>query len=311
MSEIIKEIRQRLFALQDMQYRDFQSRLMPTVAKETVIGVRMPELRRLAKELSAREDIKEFLEDLPHGYYEENNLHGFLIMQERDYTRCIEKLEIFLPCIDNWATCDLLRPKIFQKNLQELIQKIPGWLGSEHPYIIRFGIEMLMVYYLDEAFSPEYPEWVAGLSQKKSSQSVTVNLLFEHANHVVPDRGESPQRTFFTSALGEPDGFPANLVPLRENLSANGPRRTFSAIRDGRFVNNTPDDRRYYVNMMIAWYFATALAKQYETTLPYIENHVLDTWTHNKTIQKAIESDRISEEHKAYLRTLRVRRALP
>ncbi len=310
MSEIIKEIRQRLFALQDMQYRDFQSRLMPTVAKETVIGVRIPELRRLAKELSAREDIKEFLEDLPHGYYEENNLHGFLIMQERDYTRCIEKLEIFLPCIDNWATCDLLRPKIFQKNLQELIQKIPDWLGSGHPYIIRFGIEMLMVYYLDEAFSPEYPEWVAGLSRQGDCQSASEKPFFRDANNIVPEREEYPQRTFFTSALNEPDALPVSLVPLRENLSASGPRRIFFPLRDGRFSNNILSDV-YYVNMMIAWYFATALAKQYETTLPYIENHVLDTWTHNKTIQKAVESDRISEEHKAYLKTLRVRRVLP
>ncbi len=235
MSEISKEIRQQLFALQDVQYRDFQSRLIPTVAKETVIGVRTPELRNLAKKLAAKKEIEEFLNDLPHKYYEENNLHGFLIMQELDYIRCIEKVEAFLPYIDNWATCDLLRPKVFQKNRSELIRKIPDWLESGHPYTIRFGIEMLMVHYLDEAFSPEYPKWVAGLRRQEE----------------------------------------------------------------------------YYVKMMIAWYFATALAMQYESTIPYIENHALDIWTHNKTIQKAVESYQISEARKAYLKTLRIRRALP
>lgn len=236
MSWIIQEIRQRLFALQDTQYRDFQSRLMPTVIKETVIGVRTPQLRRLAKELARRDEIEEFLKNLPHGYYEENNLHALLIMQERDYARAIERVEAFLPYIDNWATCDLLRPKIFQKDLPELIHRIPDWLTSEHPYTIRFGIEMLMVYYLGETFSPEYPEWVAGLCRREDW---------------------------------------------------------------------------YYVNMMIAWYFATALATQYEAVIPYIENHMLDAWTHNKTIQKAIESCRVSDDHKAYLKTLRIRRALP
>ncbi|MCC8125821.1 MAG: DNA alkylation repair protein, partial [Clostridiales bacterium] len=235
MSEISKEIRQRLLALQDLQYRDFHSRLMPTVAKEKVIGVRTPELRRLAKELSGREEIEEFLNDLPHNYYEENNLHGFLIMQEHGYTRCIEKLETFLPYINNWATCDLLRPKVFQKNLPELIQKIPDWLESGHPYMIRFGIEMLMVHYLDEAFTPEYPKWVAGFCRQENSQPTSENDFFKDTNNIVPGRKEYPQRTFFTSALNEPDVFPVSLVPLRENLSASGPRRIFFPPRDGRF----------------------------------------------------------------------------
>jgi 3-methyladenine DNA glycosylase AlkD len=233
-----KTISDRLFELQDLKYRDFQCKLMPTVNPETVIGVRTPELRKLAKEFAkepgntprAETPAMEFLKILPHNYYEENNLHGFLIEQIKDYDTCIAALDAFLPYVDNWATCDLMTPKVFKKHLPELLEKIKEWLASGRTYTIRFAIEMLMSFYLDEQFKPEYLELVAGVRSQE-----------------------------------------------------------------------------YYVNMMIAWYFATALAKQYSASLPIIEQHRLDTWANNKAIQKAIESYRITDEQKAYLRTLKVK----
>lgn len=224
-------IRQRLFELQDTGYRDFHSKLVPNIDPDCVIGVRTPTLRSLAKELSKMPEITEFLRSLPHRYYDENNLHGFIIAGMKDYETCIKELERFLPYIDNWATCDLISPKIFKKHLPELLEKIKVWMGSEHTYTIRFGIEMLMSFYLDEHFDPKYLEMAASVQSEE-----------------------------------------------------------------------------YYVKMMIAWYFATALAKQYEAALPYIELKRLEPWTHNKAIQKAIESYRIPDEHKGYLRTLKIKK---
>ncbi|MGE4353897.1 MAG: DNA alkylation repair protein [Oscillospiraceae bacterium] len=230
MSRTEEEIQHRLFELQDLKYKEFQCKLMPTVNPETVIGVRTPDLRKLAKEYSKTPEASDFLKILPHRYYEENNLHGFLIETIRDYDTASNAVDAFLPFIDNWATCDLISPKVFKKHLPELYEKIKVWLKSDRTYTVRFGIEMLMSFYLDDNFRPEIPELVAG---------------------------------------------------IRSN--------------------------EYYINMMIAWYFATALAKQYFTTLPYIREKRLKKWTHNKTIQKAIESYRISDETKAYLRTLKVK----
>ena len=228
MTEIREEILQRLFALQDLKYRDFQAKLMPTVDKNTIIGVRTPELRKLAKEFARREDVGAFLDELPHTYYDENNLHGFLLCEEKDFDRVITRLEDFLPYIDNWATCDLLSPKVFKKHKAELLPHIRRWLASSKVYTVRFGIEMLMSHYLDEGFVPEYLDAVAAVHSEE-----------------------------------------------------------------------------YYVNMMIAWYFATALTKQYDAALPYLVEQRLAPWTHNKTIQKAIESYRITDERKAYLRSLK------
>ena len=216
--------------MQDLKYRDFQCKLMPTVDKETVIGVRTPELRKFAKEMEKEPGIEEFLQALPHRYYEENNLHGFLIEKIKDYDACVSAVDAFLPCVDNWATCDMMRPKIFKKHLPKLLEKIQVWLASEHTYTIRFGMGMLMSFYLDEAFQPEYLQMVGEVRSQE-----------------------------------------------------------------------------YYVNMMIAWYFATALAKQYEAALPWIEQKRLDVWTHNKAIQKAVESYRITDEQKAYLKTLKIK----
>lgn len=230
MNHVEQTVQARLFALQDLKYRDFQCRLMPTVDPETVIGIRTPELRKYAKAFSKTPEAAEFLQILPHQYYEENNLHGFLIESMRDYGQTVAALDAFLPYVDNWATCDLMRPKVFQKHLTELPSEIRRWMASDHTYTIRFGIEMLMTFYLDDPFRPEYLDWVAAVKS-----------------------------------------------------------------------------REYYVNMMTAWYFATALAKQYGDTLPYIEDRRLEPWTHNKAIQKAVESYRITDEQKAYLRTLKVK----
>lgn len=227
------EIRNRLFALRDETYRAFQSKLIPTIDPERVIGVRMPVLRAYARELRREKGglISEFLRDLPHRYYDEDQLHGMLISDIRDYAACVKAVEDFLPYVDNWATCDLLSPKVFKKHRGELLEHIRGWIASGETYRIRFGIGMLMTHFLEEDFDLAYPEMVADVKSEE-----------------------------------------------------------------------------YYVNMMIAWYFATALAKQYEAVLPFIEEQRLEHWTHNKTIQKAVESYRITPEQKEYLKGLRRKR---
>ena len=224
-------IQERLFALQDLKYRDFQAKLMPTVDKETIIGVRTPMLRKLAKELKGTEEAADFLRTLPHEYYDENNLHGFLLTEIKDYSECIAALDAFLPQVDNWATCDLLSPKCFKRHKAELIKDIRRWTDSDALYTVRFGIEMLMSHFLDEDFFPESLSWVASIRSEE-----------------------------------------------------------------------------YYLRMMQAWYFATALTKQYDAALPYIEEHRLEDWTHNKAIQKSLESYRIPGEQKEYLRTLKIKK---
>ncbi len=230
MNDAAVEIQRRLFELQDLKYKDFSSKLTPTVDPETVIGVRTPELRKLAKEYARTQQAEEFLKILPHRYFEENNLHGFLIETIRDYDSAIGALEAFLPYIDNWATCDLMSPKVFKKHLPQLYEKIKVWMQSGRTYTVRFGIGMLMSHYLDDAFRPEMPELVAAIHSEE-----------------------------------------------------------------------------YYINMMIAWYFATALVKRPDAVMPFIEERRMEKWTHNKAIQKAIESYRISDDTKAYLRTLKVK----
>ena len=228
---IITNVQTRLFELQDLKYRDFHAKLMPTVNKEKIIGVRTPALRVFAKKYGKTDEAKEYLQILPHQYYEENNLHGLLIEQIKDYDTCLEELERFLPYIDNWTTCDMLAVKVVKNHLDTFIDEVYRWMESDHAYTIRFGISMLMRYYLEDAFQMEYPEKVAQIRSEE-----------------------------------------------------------------------------YYVNMMRAWYFATALAKQYDKILPFIEKQKLDVWTHNKTIQKAIESYRITPEQKEYLRGLKIKK---
>ena len=229
---ITDEIREELFQLQDTAYRDFQSKLMPTVDAKTAIGVRTPELRRLAKQLAKREDVGLFLDDLPHAFFDENQLHAFIVSALRDYEACLQEVERFLPYVDNWATCDQMSPKVFKRHRAELFDPIKRWIASDATYTVRFGAGMLMEHYLDDDFDPIYLDMVAAVESEE-----------------------------------------------------------------------------YYVRMMVAWYFATALAKQYDATIPYLEGRRLEPWTHNKAIQKAIESRRISAETKDYLRMLKVKGA--
>ena len=223
-------IKNRLFAMQDGKYRDFTSKLIPTVEKSRIIGVKTPELRKFSREIFKEKNYEIFLDGLPHKYHEENNLHGLIIENIKDFNRVIYYLEKFFPYIDNWATCDLISPKIFKKYLPELIYKIQEWINSNQVYSVRFGIEMLMTHYLGDNFLPEYLKLVADI---KSDE--------------------------------------------------------------------------YYINMMIAWYFATALAKQYSFAVKYIENKRLDRRVHNKSIQKSVESRRISLDKKEYLKTLKIK----
>lgn len=214
--------------MQDPVYRDFHSNLMPGIDKNTIIGIRTPQLRRFAKQLAQTAEAEQFLRQLPHQYYEENNLHMMLVAQIKDYERCLAEVERFLPYIDNWATCDLPAPKCFEKHKKELITVIRKWISSEKTYVVRYGIGLLLRLYLDADFDPAYLELVTAVQSEE-----------------------------------------------------------------------------YYVNMMIAWYLATALAKQWEETIPYLEERRLSEWVHRKTIQKAVESYRITKEKKEYLRSLR------
>lgn len=220
--------REELFALQDASYGDFQAKLTPGIPRELFIGVRVPEVRKLAKRLVKDPEAANFLADLPHKYYDENMLHGLLVSEIKDYDTCVSAVDKFLPYIDNWAVCDIMSPKVFKKNKTALLSKIKEWSASEKTYTCRFGIEMLMSHYLDADFKTEYLD--------------------------IPGSVHSDE---------------------------------------------------YYVQMMCAWFFATALAKQWNETVKYIEENRLDTWIHNKTIQKARESLRITPEQKEYLKTLK------
>lgn len=222
-------IQERLFALQDEKYREFQRSLIPGLSRENIIGIRIPAMRKLAKEFAKEPEAAVFLKQLPHTYYDENILHALLIAEIKDYDACMEAVEAFLPYIDNWAVCDGLSPKTFGKHKAELLEKIRLWISSEHTYTCRFGIGMLMRWFLDEDFQPGYLELPAAVRSEE-----------------------------------------------------------------------------YYVNMMTAWLFATALAKQWDSAIPYLEQNRLDPWTHNKTIQKARESYRITTEQKEYLKRLKV-----
>ncbi len=222
------DIQKKLLSMADEEYKKFNSKLIPTVPDELIIGIRTPILRQFAKDIAKTPEAEAFLDSLPHKYYEENNLHMFLIEQIKDFNKALYETEKFLPYIDNWASCDSRLNPVFKKNALKLLPKINEWLKSEHTYTVRYAIGLLMRLFLDEEYDMKYPGMVA---QIRSDE--------------------------------------------------------------------------YYINMMIAWYFATALAKQYESVIPYITEHRLDKWTHNKAIQKAIESYRIDDETKQYLRGLK------
>lgn len=223
-------IQKELFKLQDTDYRDFHTKLMPKVDKETIIGIRIPVLRKFAKDYFKSGQFEDFLKELPHKYYEENNIHAFLIEQIKDFETAINEVEKFLPYINNWATCDCFQPKVFKKNKEKLLCHIRNWMRSDKTYTVRYGINQLMTHFLDDDFREEY-------------QLLVVNVKSEE----------------------------------------------------------------YYINMMRAWYFATALTKQYDSAIKIIEAKKLDAWTHNKAIQKACESYRIIPETKEYLKKLKVK----
>ena len=239
-SSVESRIQEALFNAQDLKFKAFHSRLIPTIPADTVIGVRTPDLKLIAKNFSADPNIDKFLNRLPHRYYDENQVHSFILSGIKDFDECVEQVEKFLPYVDNWATCDQLRPKVLgntTEHREKLLKSVKLWIRGrlasgeqveDDTYVVRFGIEMLMTYFLDKDFDPTYLKKVA---------------VIRHED--------------------------------------------------------------YYVKMMVAWYFATALAKQYDATLPFIQGQKLEPWTHNKAIQKAIESYRITPEQKTYLKTLK------
>lgn len=228
MNEKLTRLQQQLFVLQDEKYRDFHSKLMPNIPKEDVIGIRVPVLRKFAKEFAKSDEKEKFLKELPHRYYEENNLHMMLLVEMKDYDGCMQEMERFLPYINNWATCDFPAPKCFEKHKKDVLEHIKIWIKSSHTYTVRYAIGMLMRLFLEDDFLAEYPQMVAKISSEE-----------------------------------------------------------------------------YYINMMIAWYFATALAKQWDAVIPYIEQRKLPPWVHRKTIQKAVESYRITSGQKEYLKSFR------
>ena len=227
---VISEIRKELFSMRDNEYRDFQSKLLPSVDSGTFVGVRTPDLRGMAKRWGKRPDAGVFLKDLPHAYFDENQLHAFIISAIKEYEPCVKEVSLFLPYVDNWATCDQLSPKAFKKHGRELLTHVRKWLASGQTYAVRFGVRMLMDHYLESDFDPEYPAMVAAIRSEE-----------------------------------------------------------------------------YYVRMMRAWYFATALAKRYDEVISFLTENRLDDWTHNMAIRKAVESRRVGSEKKEYLRSLRVK----
>ncbi len=222
------KLQKKLFEFQDVEYKNFHSKLMPTVPSQNIIGIRTPVLRKFAKEFIKTDECTSFLESLPHKYYEENNLHAFLIQQIKDFDEALIRTNAFLPYIDNWATCDMFTPKVFKKNKSLILKEAYKWIMSEHIYTVRYGIKILMDLFLDSDFSKEYLLKVACIKKDE-----------------------------------------------------------------------------YYIKMMISWYIATALSKQYTSAVKILENNILDVWTHNKSIQKAVESYRIDPATKEYLKTLK------
>ena len=221
---VLQALRERA----DKEYADFQAKLIPGVDRGLFIGVRTPDLKALAKEINGTKQAEDFLKKLPHRYFEENQLHVFLLNREKDFEKCLAGVEAFLPYINNWATCDQLSPAVFGKNKTALAKKAQEWIDSGETYTVRFGTGMLMRWFLDADFDIKYAKKVAKIRSDE-----------------------------------------------------------------------------YYINMMCAWYFATALAKQWDACIPFIEKGVLPEWVHNKAIQKSVESLRVTPEHKEYLRTLR------
>ena len=244
------ELVKRLLAEQDLKYRDFHASLLPNIDKKTIIGVRVPTMRKIAKEFA---DSK-FLDKLPHKYFEENQVHLFVVERIKDFDECLSRIEQFLPYIDNWAVCDGKAPKALLKDEARFLANIEKWLKSKHPYTVRFGVNMLMNYFLNERFDKKFLKWVAAID---------------------------------------------------ENLFDDDSTGAAQSQKQAASVNAARPTNRYYVQMVIAWYMATALAKQWDATFPYIKDRKLSPWIHAKSIQKACESYRITQEQKEILRGLK------
>ena len=258
----------KLKKMKDKKYAEFQAKLMPTVDKKIILGVRTPALKKLAKDMLNDKDEEIFLDELPHKYFDENQLHAFILSEMKNYDTCINRVNEFLPYIDNWATCDQLSPKCFKKNKEILFKHISKWIKSKKPYVIRFAIRMIMCYFLDEDFDEKYLKMVSDIDFK-SNQKRQVNFGEKSSRMSKIKLGKSEQSKI-------------------EKISID------------------IDSNKYYVEMMRAWFFATALAKQYNATFPYIKNIILIAWTHNKTIQKACESYRVSIAHKNELKKYKI-----
>lgn len=226
-------IKVRLFEGSEDEYHNFSAKLIPNIDEDSIVGVRVPKVRAIAKCFNKDEEIKKaFLKKLPHSFHEENQIHLCFIDTIKDYKKSIDELERFMPYITNWAVCDQLTPKIFIKHLDEVEAKCKEWLEYKDIYTKRFSMGILMNLFLDDKFNPKHLKWVASV--------------------------------------------------------------------------NKSDDEDYYLKMMIAWYFATALAKQWDETIKYIESKKLTPWVRNKSVQKALESFRITDKQKQYLRELRL-----
>ncbi len=275
------ELVKKLFENQDLKYKDFHLPLVPGVSSDSLIGVRVPVLRKLAKEFfgtaktsdksqtgtvrTVGGSVAKFMDTLPHKYFEENHIHSMLLEHIKDFDECLARTEQFLPYIDNWAICDGKKPRALLKDVPQFLKRIQEWVKSDHPYVVRFGINMLMDLFLDDRYDPKFLKWVAAVNTAK----------------------------FKSLPAGSPNGSAVAMAPNP---------RVAAATPAGVTLANP----EYYVQMEVAWYFATALAKQWDDAVPYIEKRKLDPWTHNKAIQKSIESFRVTDEHKAYLRTLKV-----
>lgn len=225
----MNKIREYLLSKQDIKYRDFTLPLIPNVDEKTFIGVRLPAIKKYAKELDEKSRI-EFLNSLPHQYHEENLLHAYILSNIKDYETFINYVNVFLPFVTNWSVSDTICNKYLIKYRNQLIKEVYKWLKSDELYRVRYAVKCLMNYYLGDDFKKEH---------------------IEHVEQVKLDD--------------------------------------------------------YYIKMMIAWYLATGLAKNYDSFVKVIEEKKFDAFTHNKAIQKAIESYRVSDEHKDYLKTLKIK----
>lgn len=287
------ELIKKLFENQDPKYKDFHLPLVPGISGDSLIGVRVPILRKLAKDFfasgkpqvrnaraageavvksagsSVAPDIAKFMDALPHKYFEENHIHSMLLEHIKDFDECLFRTEQFLPYIDNWAICDGKKPRALLKDVPQFLKRIQEWVKSDHPYVVRFGINMLMDLFLDDRYDPKFLKWVAAVDTARFKSLPSSQAA----------------------------------IAQSEQATAMAPNPRVAAVTPAGVTLANPE---YYVQMEVAWYFATALAKHWDDALPYIEKRKLDAWTHNKAIQKSIESFRVTDEHKAYLRKLKV-----